>query len=137
MTEDKQRSLNAADTEREELPVDVALVGAGPASLACAIHLRRLLAERGLEDKTVLVIEKAEEIGHHTLSGAVMDPRGLAGLFPDWRERGCPIEAQVGEDWAEILRPGGGSRRIPGPLAPPQLRNHGNVIISLNRLVPV
>ena len=135
MTEDKERCLNAPDTEREELPVDVALVGAGPASLACAIHLRRLLAERGLEDKTVLVIDKAEEIGHHTLSGAVMDPRGLAGLFPDWRERGCPIEAEVGEDWAEILRPGGGSRRIPAPLTPPQLRNHGNVIISLNRLV--
>jgi electron-transferring-flavoprotein dehydrogenase len=135
VTEDKVRCLNASDVEREELPVDVVLVGAGPASLACAIHLRRLLAERGLEEKTVLVIDKAEEIGHHTLSGSVMDPRGMAGLFPDWRERGCPIEAEVGEDLVVALHRNGGSWKIPGLLTPPQLRNHGNVIIILNRVV--
>jgi len=123
-----------ADVEREELPVDVLLVGAGPASLACAIHLQRLLEERGLE-KEVLVIDKAEEIGHHTLSGAVMDPRGIAELFGDWRERGFPILSEVKDDWAEWLRANGKSTALRGPLCPPQLRNHGNVIVSLNQVV--
>ena len=127
-------SLNVADVEREELPVDVLLVGAGPASLACAIHLGRLLAERGLE-KEILVIDKAEELGHHTLSGAVMDPRGIAELYPDWRERGFPILSEVGDDWAELLRAGGGSTALRGVLCPPQLKNHGNVIVSLNQVV--
>ena len=128
-------SLNAPDVEREELEVDVLLVGAGPANLACAIHLQRLLKERGLDDKTVLVLEKAEEIGHHTLSGAVMNPRGVAELFPDWKERGLPIEAEVGYDALAVLWPKGRSQRLDGALTPPQLRNHGNVIVSLNKLV--
>ena len=127
-------SLNVTDVEREELPVDVLLVGAGPASLACAIHLQRLLAERGLE-KEVLVIDKAEELGHHTLSGAVMDPRGIAELFADWRERGFPILSEVKDDWAEWLRAGGKSTALRGLLCPPQLRNHGNVMVSLNQVV--
>ena len=128
-------SLNQADVEREELPVDVLLVGAGPATLACAIHLQRQLAEKGVEDKTILVIDKAEEIGHHTLSGAVMDPQGIARLFPDWRERGFPVEAEVTDDWAEVLRPGGKHLEMRGWKVPPQLRNHGNVIVSLNHVV--
>ncbi|MFT5152283.1 MAG: electron-transferring-flavoprotein dehydrogenase [Planctomycetota bacterium] len=128
-------SLNLPDTERDELPVDVLLVGAGPASLACAIHLDRKLKELGHEDKTVLVIDKAEEIGHHTLSGAVMNPKGMAELYPDWRERGCPVGTDVTEDWAEMLRPNGKQITLKGMLVPPQLRNHGNVIISLNEVV--
>jgi electron-transferring-flavoprotein dehydrogenase len=128
-------SLNLPDVEREELPVDVLLVGAGPASLACAIHLQRLLAERGQDDKTLLVIDKAEELGHHALSGAVMDPRGIAELFPDWQERGFPIEAPVEDDWAEFLSAGGGARKLRGALCPPQLKNHGNFIVSVNRVV--
>ena len=101
------RSLNLNGVEREELPVDVLLVGAGPASLACAIHLSRLLKERGREDATLLVLEKAQDIGYHTLSGAVMDPRGMAELFPDWKERGCPVEAQVTFDCVDFLKKGG------------------------------
>ena len=128
-------SLNLSDVEREELPVDVLLVGAGPASLSCAIHLKRLLEERGMGDKEILVIDKAKEIGHHTLSGAVMDPRGIAELFPDWRERGFPVISEVGEDWAEWLRPGGKHWTMKGPLCPPQLKNHGNLLVSLNRVV--
>ncbi len=127
--------LNVSEAERETLEVDVLLVGAGPASLACAIHLRRLFAEKGLEDKTVLVLEKAEDIGYHTLSGAVMDPRGMAELFPDWRERGCPVEADVGFDCVDILRKNGSRTRLKGLFCPPQLRNHGNAIISLYRVV--
>ena len=134
MTE-RVTSLNVADVEREELPVDVLLVGAGPASLACAIHLKRLLTERGIEDKEILVIDKAEELGHHTLSGAVMDPRGIAELFPDWREKGFPILSEVKDDWAEWLRPGGKSTALRGMLCPPPLRNHGNVMVSVNQVV--
>ncbi len=134
VTAARPTSLNLADVEREELPVDVLLVGAGPASLACALHLNKLLAEKGLDDKTVLVIDKAEEIGHHTLSGAVMDPMGIAKLFPDWRERGFPIEAEVEDDWAEWFS-AQGSRAMRGIFTPPQLKNHGNVIVSLNKVV--
>lgn len=128
-------SLNAEDVEREELPVDVCIVGAGTAGLACAIHLTRLLKEAGDEERTVLVLDKAEEIGHHTLSGAVMDPRGIAELFPDWKERGFPVLSEVQDDWAEMLRPGGGGTKLKGILCPPQLRNHGNYIVSLNEVV--
>jgi len=128
-------SLNAADVEREELPVDVLLVGAGPANLACALHLKRLLTARGIDDKTILVIDKAEEIGHHTLSGAVMNPLGISELFPDWRERGFPIECDVTDDWAEWLRGGGKHSELRGMLVPPQLRNHGHVVVSLNKVV--
>lgn len=134
MNAPRQYSLNLEGVEREELPVDVLLVGAGPANLACAIHLQRLLAAKGITDKTVLVLEKAEEIGNHTLSGAVMNPRSMAELFPDWRERGCPIEADVGPDamwWLSKT----GATRFEGALCPPQLKNHGNVIVSMNRVV--
>ena len=134
MTE-RPPALNHAGIEREELPVDVLLVGAGPASLACAIQLKRLLDERGLGDKEILVIDKAEELGHHTLSGAVMDPKGIQELFPDWRERGFPVLSEVKDDWAEWLRPGGKQWTLRGPLCPPQLKNHGNLMVSLNQVV--
>jgi electron-transferring-flavoprotein dehydrogenase len=130
-----QYSLNAKDVQRDELPVDVLLVGAGPANLACAIHLQRLLKEKGVADKTVLVLEKAAEIGDHTLSGAVMNPRGMAELFPDWRERGCPVDADVTWDGLEVMLPNGRSRRLTGILVPPQLKNAGKVIVSLNKVV--
>ena len=127
-------SLNVSDVEREELPVDVCIVGAGPAGLSCAIHLSRLLKEAGDEDRTILVLDKAEEIGHHSLSGAVMDPKGIAELFPDWKERGFPVLSEVKDDWAEMLRPGGGSLKLKGPLCPPPLKNHGNYMVSLNEI---
>ncbi len=127
--------LNLSDVEREELEVDVLLVGAGPANLACAISLQRQFAEKGWDDKTVLVLEKAEDIGYHTLSGAVMDPKGIAELFPDWRETDFPVEAEVGRDWLEVLRKSGGSLKLKGLLCPPNLANHGNSIVSLYRVV--
>ncbi|MEO0662950.1 MAG: NAD(P)/FAD-dependent oxidoreductase [Planctomycetota bacterium] len=131
----RRTSLNAPDVEREELPVDVCIVGAGPAGLACAIHLQRLFAQAGEDERTILVLDKAEEIGHHTLSGAVMDPKGIAELFPDWRDKGFPIQSEVKDDWAELLRPGGKSTKLKGVLCPPPLRNHGNVMVSLNEVV--
>jgi electron-transferring-flavoprotein dehydrogenase len=135
MTESTEYCLNVRGIEREELEVDVLLVGAGPSNLSCAIHLQRLLAERGLDDKTILVLDKAEEIGHHTLSGAVMNPKGIAELYPDWRERGFPVEKEVTYDAMTWLRENGKHVRFDGMMTPPQMKNHGNVIISLNKAV--
>ncbi|MAG62342.1 electron transfer flavoprotein-ubiquinone oxidoreductase [Candidatus Woesearchaeota archaeon] len=128
-------SINLADLERDELPVDVLVVGAGPAGLACALDLARRFAADGDNDKTILVIDKAEELGNHTLSGAVMNPAGIDALIPDWREKGFPILSEVEDDWAEVLRPGGGSLALRGMLCPPQLQNHNNLIVSLNQVV--
>ncbi|MBK7644220.1 MAG: electron transfer flavoprotein-ubiquinone oxidoreductase [Planctomycetes bacterium] len=135
MSQPRQYSLNLPGIERETLEVDVLLVGAGAANLACAIHLQRLLAAQGMADKSILVLEKAADIGDHTLSGAVMNPRGMQELFPDWRERGCPVESDVKWDAVEILYTPQKSKRLTGPLVPPQFQNHGNVIVSMNKVV--
>ncbi|NOT32185.1 MAG: electron transfer flavoprotein-ubiquinone oxidoreductase [Planctomycetes bacterium] len=127
-------SLNAEGVEREELEVDVLVVGAGASGLACAIHLKRLLTAAGKGEATLLVLEKAEEVGYHVLSGAVMDPKGMQELFPDWRERGCPVESPVTFDCVEYLQANGKKRRFAGALVPPPLRNHGNSIVSLFRV---
>ena len=134
MPEPKSWSLNAEGVEREALEVDVLCVGAGPAGLACAISLARGFKERG-EERTVLVLEKAEDVGYHTLSGAVMDPRGMLELFPDWRERGCPVEADVVGDELSVLRANGKHWTLKGALVPPPLRQHGYSIVSLHHVV--
>src|SRR4029078_10081988 len=92
--------------ERETLDVDVVIVGAGPAGLAAAYQLAQLVkannespnAEKKLAGLSIAVLEKGKEIGSHGLSGAVMDPRGIAELMPDWLERGCPVESPVTDD---------------------------------------
>lgn len=112
---------------RDVLEVDVLIVGAGPAGLAAAYHLAGL--SPGL---SIVVLEKGREIGSHIISGAVMDPRGIAELMPDWRERGAPVEADVVDEDACFLTP---SRRYRLPFTPPPLRNHGCSVISLNRFV--
>ncbi|MHC4377967.1 MAG: electron transfer flavoprotein-ubiquinone oxidoreductase [Planctomycetota bacterium] len=128
-------SLNLDGVEREELEVDVLFVGAGPATLSCAIKLQEL-AEAAGQELACLVIEKAEDIGYHTLSGAVMDPRAMVELFgADWREQGCPTEAEVGFDCVDWLTSGGKKFRLKGPFVPPQFRNHGNHIVSLYHVV--
>ncbi len=131
----RQVSWQADVPERDSMDVDVLVLGAGPAGLACAIALKRALKAAGLADKSVLVLEKAEDIGYHTLSGAVMDPRGMAELFPDWKERGCPYESEVKFDCLDFLRKNGKKTRLTGKLVPPTLHNHGNYIVSLYHVV--
>ncbi|MBV8374526.1 MAG: electron transfer flavoprotein-ubiquinone oxidoreductase [Candidatus Eremiobacteraeota bacterium] len=115
--------------ERDQLEVDVLFVGAGPASLAGAIKLGQLAKSAGRELE-IVVIEKGAEIGNHGLSGAVMDPRGLEELLPDWRQ-GAPVESPVTSDELWFLTAGG---KVKAPLTPPPLRNHGKYVASLQKI---
>jgi len=108
---------------------DVVIVGGGPAGLAAAIRLKQLAAAKGAE-LGVCVLEKGSEIGAHILSGAVMDPRALGELFPDWKERGAPLNAPVSEDRFLFLT-GTSAYRTPNWMLPGCFKNHGNYVISL------
>jgi electron-transferring-flavoprotein dehydrogenase len=122
----------AAAGPRESMEYDVVVVGAGPGGLATAIRLKQLAAEKG-GDISVCVIEKGSEPGAHILSGAIMDPKALTELIPDWKAKGAPLTQPVTDDAFVFLGEKSGVR-VPNFMLPGCFQNHGNYIVSLSNV---
>src|ERR1700719_3512260 len=126
--------------QRETLEADVLIVGAGPAGLACALHLANLIKKHNesagasggpaLSAENIYVLEKGREIGAHQLSGAIMNPKALAELVPDF-EKSAPLDTPVTDD-AALLFTKGSSFRF--PITPPPFKNKGNYVVSLSKV---
>ncbi|MDQ3181134.1 MAG: NAD(P)/FAD-dependent oxidoreductase, partial [Acidobacteriota bacterium] len=129
--------------EREQLEMDVVFVGAGPANLAAALHLKNQIKQhnelvekklhhgRKIEDLEIGIIEKGSAVGAHILSGAVVDPIALRELMPDFLEQGCPVDSTVESDAFWYLTE---NRAIASPITPPPLKNKGKYIASLSKI---
>src|SRR2546428_8321782 len=127
--------------QREQLEADVLIVGAGPAGLSCALHLANLIKKHNepggaskagpqLSAENIYVLEKGREIGAHQLSGAIMNPKALAELVPDF-EKSAPLDTPVTDD-AGLLFTRGSSFRF--PITPPPFKNKGNYVVSLSKV---
>lgn len=115
--------------EREYMEYDVLIIGAGPSGLAAACRIRQLS-----QDISVCVVEKGSEVGAHILSGAVFEPRALNELFPDWKDKGAPLNTPVAGDDIYVLRNAESGIRVPHLFVPKTMHNEGNYIISLGNL---
>lgn len=114
----------------EEMELDILIVGGGAAGLSAAIQAQRLIKAHGLGERMVAVIEKASEVGAHSLSGAVLNPSALTELIPDYKEKGCPIECVVSHDEVHYLTR---STNFKAPITPPTFQNEGNFLISISK----
>jgi electron-transferring-flavoprotein dehydrogenase len=131
---DQERCAVSADVQREEMEVDVLIVGGGSAGLSAAIRFQQQVQAHNEKnpdqavEPMVVVLEKASEVGAHSLSGAVMNPSALEELIPDYKEKGCPILSDVTKEAVYYL---GEDYQVKAPILPPPFKNHGNKVISI------